>query len=66
MGVGQAEVNHRQAGATEIEIPEESGRSKHKSVPRQLADALNGCLSLQVDFDTIFCNVLESSVANRA
>ena len=32
--------------ATEIgaEIPEESGRSKRKRVPRRLADALNGCL----------------------
>src|SRR6267378_3122293 len=37
-------VNH--ALGTEIcsEIPEESGRPKHKRVPRQLVDALNGCL----------------------
>jgi hypothetical protein len=37
-------VNH--ALGTEIgsEIPEESGRPKRKRVPRQLADALNGCL----------------------
>lgn len=37
-------VNH--APATEIysEIPSELGRPKRKRVPRQLADALNGCL----------------------
>ncbi len=37
-------VNH--ALGTEIcsEIPEESGRPKRKRVPRQLVDALNGCL----------------------
>ena len=40
---GMEVVNH--ALGTEIgEIPEESGRSKRKRVPRQLADALNGCL----------------------
>jgi hypothetical protein len=45
-GVGTTssnEINHIPA-ATEPEIPEESGRSKRKRVPRQLADALNGCL----------------------
>jgi len=26
------------------QVPEESGRSKRKRVPRRLADALNGCL----------------------
>ncbi|KAF8219823.1 hypothetical protein L208DRAFT_1337500, partial [Tricholoma matsutake] len=36
------------AASTEIEIPEESGRSKRKRVPRKLADALNGCLCGQV------------------
>ena len=44
---GVGEVNYMQAvvaTATEIEIPEESGRSKHKRFPRKLADALNGCL----------------------
>jgi hypothetical protein len=44
---GVGEVNYIQtvvATATEIEIPEESGRSKRKRVPRKLADALNGCL----------------------
>jgi hypothetical protein len=41
------EVNHIPAIGvvpTEVEIPEESGRSKRKRVPRQLADALNRCL----------------------
>ena len=43
------EINHIQvAVAMEIEIPEESGRSKHKRVPCKLADALNGCLCGQV------------------
>jgi len=37
------EVNHILT-APEPEIPEESGRSKHKRVPRRLADALNGYL----------------------
>ena len=44
---GVGEVNYLQAmaaTATEIEIPEESGRSKRKRVPRKFADALNGCL----------------------
>ena len=44
---GVGEVNYMQAvvaTATEIEIPEELGRSKRKRVPRKLTDALNGCL----------------------
>ena len=42
-------ANHIQvAAAAEIEIPEESGQSKCKRVPRKLADALNGCLCGQV------------------
>lgn len=43
-GQGVGEVNYMQAvaaTAAEIEIPEESGRSKRKIVPRKLADALN-------------------------
>ena len=43
---GVGEVNYMQAvvaTATEIEIPEESGWSKHKRVPRKLADTLSGC-----------------------
>jgi len=46
MGVGTTstnEVNHIPM-ATKSENPEESGWSKHKRVPQQLADALNGCL----------------------
>jgi len=38
------EVNHPLATEIGSETPEESGRSKRKRVPRQLADALNGCL----------------------
>ena len=48
-GEGMGEINHIQvAVAMEIEIPEESGRSKRKRVPCKLADALNGCLCGQV------------------
>jgi hypothetical protein len=35
------------------EIPEESGRPKRKKVPRQLADALNRCLSLSRQMQTM-------------
>jgi len=38
------EVNHPSATGIRSETLEESGRSKRKRVPRQLADALNGCL----------------------
>ena len=54
-------ANHLQA-ATEIEIPEESGRSKRKRVPRKLADALNGCLCGQV-LDSSLNGVLECKQA---
>ena len=37
-------VNHASATVVPTEIIEESGRSKCKRVPQQLADALNGCL----------------------
>jgi hypothetical protein len=37
-------VNHALGTEIGFGIPEESGRSKRKRVPRQLADALNGCL----------------------
>ena len=49
-GEGMGEINYIQAvvAATEIEIPEEPGQSKHKRVPCKLADALNGCLCGQV------------------
>jgi hypothetical protein len=43
------QITYRRRGAAaEIEIPEESGQSKRKRVPRKLADALNGCLCGQV------------------
>ena len=57
------EINHIQvAVATEIEIPEESGRSKRKRVPCKLADALNGCLCGQV-LDSSLNGVLECKQA---
>ena len=60
---GTGEINHIQAAvATEIEIPEESGRSKCKRVPRKLADALNGCLCGQV-LDSSLNGVLECKQA---
>ena len=37
-------VNHVLGTEIGSEIPEESGRPKRKRFPRQLADALNGCL----------------------
>jgi hypothetical protein len=56
-------ANHLQAAAaTEIEIPEESGRSERKRVPRKLADALNGCLCGQV-LDSSLNGVLECKQA---
>ena len=42
---GMGETNHIEAVtvvATEIKIPEKSGRSKRRRVPRKHADALNG------------------------
>jgi hypothetical protein len=57
------DANHIQvAAAAEIEIPEESGRSKRKRVPRKLADALNGCLCGQV-LDSSLNGVLECKQA---
>ena len=57
------EITHIQAAAaTEIEIPEESGWSKRKRVPRKLADALNGCLCRQV-LDSSLNGVLECKQA---
>jgi len=38
------EVNHPSATEIGSETPGESGWSKRKRVPQQLADALNGCL----------------------
>jgi hypothetical protein len=38
------EGNHISATEIGSQIPEESGRSKRKRVPQQLADTLNGCL----------------------
>ncbi|KAF8223077.1 hypothetical protein L208DRAFT_1412420, partial [Tricholoma matsutake] len=55
-------ANHIQVAATEIEIPEESGQSKHKRVPRKLADTLNGCLCRQV-LDSSLNGVLECKQA---
>ena len=56
-------ANHIQvAVAVEIEIPEESGQSKHKRVARKLADALNGCLCGQV-LDSSLNGVLECKQA---
>ncbi len=44
------------ATETSSEIPQESGRTKHKRVPRQLADALNGCLcGLVLDHSFLKC-----------
>jgi len=37
-------LNHTLGTKIGSEIPEESGRPKRKRIPRQLADALNGCL----------------------
>ena len=50
---GMEETNHIDSeavmvAATEIKIPEESGRSKRRRVPHKHADALNGCLCGQV------------------
>ena len=62
-GEGMGEINHIQAAvATEIEIPEESGRSKRKRVPRKLADTLNVCLCRQV-LDSSLNGVLECKQA---
>ena len=62
-GEGMGEINHTQAAAaTEIEIPEELGRSKRKRVPRKLADALNGYLCGQV-LDSSLNGVLECKQA---
>jgi hypothetical protein len=40
----QVEGNQVSEIGFEIPNPDESGRSKRKRVPRQVADALNGCL----------------------
>ena len=62
-GEGMGEINHIQVAVTmEIEIPEESGWSKRKRVPRKLADTLNGCLCGQV-LDSSLNGVLECKQA---
>ena len=43
--VGAMSSNANVLGAEiDFEVPEESGRPKRRMIPRQLADALNGCL----------------------
>ena len=48
--VNAEEVIQNPISATETssEIPQESGRTKRKMVPRQLAGAMNGCLSKSI------------------
>ena len=64
---GMGETNHIDSeavtvAATEIKIPEESGRSKRRRVPHKHADALNGCLCGQV-LDSSLNGVLECKQA---
>ena len=48
------EENYIPVATMDIEIPEESGQSKRKRVPRSAADTLNGCL----------CGVIVDSSSN--